>query len=387
MAGESESPQPTPSSEVSGSQYFATALNEVRKKHPETEIQIRRILENIDTQGIGNFSIFTPSWDNAPTIPFTRVSVNAAIASLPHRQTEVGEKGRKEIRIVFGGIAIPPDASVFIPWDMVYNDVIGYIPGVVTSGKDAEVYVVGYPSDFGGKATEEWLEAIKAGPAAYGRLYGEFVKNIMAQNPENARIVLHGMSLGSTMAEHAVRALSVEDRKKVQLLLDNPVGNHNPLTTIFKALQIPGGFLAEAGSRMIFDERVRASTLAAQPFLNRLRHELSAKGIDWADSSEQKRMKLKAALIDVWNLIKGSPFDTENVRSFIRQGITDPASFPSRGFFRNLFKEFKNKISLTQKNRSSNFAINSTHFISRYRVDKWARIIETFLSPPTSPNV
>lgn len=98
-------------------------------------------------------------------------------------------------------------------------------------------------------------------------------------------------------------------------------------------------------------------------------------------------MKIKAALIDVWNLIKGSPFDTENVRSFIRQGITDPASFPSRGFFRNLFKEFKNKISLTQKNRSSNFAINSTHFISRYRVDKWARIIETFLSPPTSPNV
>lgn len=289
MAGESESPQPNLSSEVAGSRYFTIALNEVRKTHPETEIQIRRILENIDTQGIENFSVFTPSWDNAPSIPFTRVSVNTAIASqLPDRQTEVGEKRRKEIRIVFGGIAIPPDASVFIPWDMVYDDVIGYIPGVVTSGKNAEVYVVGYPSDFGGEATERWLEAIKASPAAYGRLYGEFVKNIMSQNPENARIVLHGMSLGSTMAEHAVRALSVEDRKKVQLLLDNPVGNHDPLTTIFKALQIPGGFLAEAGSRMIFDERVRASTLAAQPFLNRLRDELSAKGINWTDNSEQK---------------------------------------------------------------------------------------------------
>lgn len=188
------------------------------------------------------------------------------------------------------------------------------------------------------------------------------------------------MSLGSTMAELAVKALSVKDRKKVQLLLDNPIGNHGPLTTIFKVFQIPGGFLAEAGARMTLDERVKASTLAAQPFLNRLRHELSAKGIDWADSSEQKRMKLKATLIDAWNLIKGSPFDTENVRSFIRQGITDPVSFPSRGFFRNLRNEFKNKINVTQNNRSLNFAINSTHFINRYRVDKWARIIRTFLS-------
>lgn len=258
--------------------------------------------------------------------------------------------------------------------------------------KDAEVYVVGYPQDFGGKVTEEWLEAIKADPAAYGRLYGEFVKNIMSQNPENARIVLHGMSLGTTPAELAAKTLSVEDRKKVQLLLDNPVGNHGPLTIILKALQIPGGFLAEAVSRIALDERVRASTLAAQPFLNRLRDELSAKGIDWADSSEQKKMKLKAALVDVWNQIKGSPFDTENVRSFIRQGIADPVSFPSAAFREILSRKVKNikvenKIVAKKRGKSLEFGIGATHFISRYRADKWARIVSTFLSPSTSLNV
>lgn len=359
------------------SQYFVAALREVRKKHPEQEDKIREILEKVDQQGLNNLAVFKPKKDAGLQVPYTKVSVNQT-GSLSNPEKAAVEDKQKVIYIVFAGIAIPPAGHPFTPWDIVYDRVINSIP-MAALGKEVEVYSIGFPQSLGGKVTEAWINATQKSTDPYGVLYGEFVRGILDQNSQNCRVILHGMSLGSTVAEQAARNLTDDQKKRVQVLLDNPVADHTKWLALIKALQIPVGFAGETAARMGLDQKIQATMTTEGKFLDQVKKVLSDKGIDWQDSKEQTSLKRWAAAFDIWNMVKGSSLDTANIRSFIRRGIVDPLSFPGAGFFESLVRDAKNKLFVAKNGKSLEFAISATHFINRYRVDKWARIVSNFL--------
>lgn len=204
--------------------YFWAALQEVRKKHPEQEAKVRDILTNTDQQGADNIAVFHP--DNDPNLgfPFTKVSVSQAINGAGIDQNSSAKK--KLIYMIFTGFANPPAGHPFTPWDMVYDRVINSIPGVSSGSKEVEVYSLGYPQGLGGQVSKDYLEGIDKGTDAYGKLYGEFVSKVLSSNDPDTRIILQGMSFGSSVAELAFRNLTKEQQGKARLLLDNPVADH-----------------------------------------------------------------------------------------------------------------------------------------------------------------
>lgn len=389
MSTELGGPSPETLEGVAGSQHLRAALNEVRKRYPEKEGQFRKILTNVDQQGVENFNVFTPSFDAGLHVPFTRVSVNK-LKGIKSSEDTTSESPKRVVHIIFVGGAVPPEAvHPFIAWDIVYDRAINYIPRAA-SGEQVEVYSVGYPEGFGGKVTLKWIQAAAKDPIAYQNLYGEFVKGIMAENPANTHYIFQGHSIGSTFAELAARSLTEEQRKHVQLLLDDPVGNHGVKRSVLSLFQIVGGFGGVAGKLMLTNPNIRAAFADEKPFLERLKPTLTTKGINWQTDKTQGTLKWAAAMVDLFNVIKGTPLDTENIRSFVRQGIKDPLSFPSRGFFDTLTQEVRNRLSRNKKpdtkinytvnQRSLEFAIETGHYINRFRVDKWARIVNKFLS-------
>lgn len=375
----SEKPTPIPEDEKTEqaplrSPYFWAALDEVRKKHPEQEGKVRQILEKIDQQGALNAATFQPAEDPNLRVPFTKVSLNHILPQKPPEQG-VSNSSQKEIYVIFAGFAYPPAGHPFTPWDIVYDRVISSIPAVLSSNRDVEVYSIGFPQGLGGKVSTEYVEGIKAGFEAYGRLYGQFVKKVFGENDPKARVVLQGMSFGSTMAELAARELDENQKKRVQLLLDNPAADHGILD--LKDLQVPVAFLGESFVRTQFDPRVQSSMEAEKIFLKKFKDLLSQKGIEWEDDQNQADLKQEATRADIVNLIKGSPLETDT-RLFIRRGIWDPLSFPSAGFLETLRRKVKNKIVAEKRGKSLEFGIGATHFINRYRVDKWSRILKTW---------
>lgn len=365
--------QENPQQESEHSQYFGIAINEIRKKHPEKEGQVRSILESVDRQGVENFTTYTASYDPGLRIPMTRVSAREAIGKTKPIPEGIAEDKRHKIHVVIGGISIPGfgNGSLFMPWDIVYDRVMNDIP-MVARGVKADVITLGYPQDVAGKVSAEYVKGLSENPAAtYSKLYGEVVAKLLEQNPD-AHIVLHGMSTGSTIVELAARGISDEFRKRVQVLQDSPVADHGWYMSVIKAAQIPLGFMGEGSARGILDPRVGDSKKNETPFFNYLKKVMERKGIDYQDDDGQMYGKYMAFLSDVSTMAKGIPLDTEKIRSFIRRGIADPLSFPSAGLFDRV----------RQEGKAMKFGINSTHFINRFRVDKWARVIDNFLPQP-----
>lgn len=340
--------------------HLEVALKQIRKQIPEKESALRPVLERIDQQGIDNFSIFESQLYPGVEIPFTRVSVSSAPAEAP-----------KVTYVIIPGWSWPPDWHPFTGWEVVYDRVIGSL--LQSKSKNIQVYSMGSPNAFGGKVSQQWVESLKTGLSPYGQVYAEFVNQVIDQGEANRpdRIILNGSSLGSIIAELAARSPSLQGRKHLQLLLDSPVSSHN-----LKAIQIPLGFTVEAVARLGFDERKRTVQMANSQFLRQLGEVLKQRGINTEDSRQQLGLKRQAALIDVWNMVKGSPLDTKNTRSFIRRGMADPVSFSPVMLLRALFQKIQGKNAVTGQGRSLEFAVAATHTIERYRIEKWGEMID-----------
>lgn len=353
--------------------HFNVALEQVRKHIPEQESALRPVLERTDQQGIDHFSIFQSQAFPGVEIPFTRVSVSSAPADAP-----------KITYVIIPGWSWPPDWHPFTGWEVVYDRVIGSLPQ--SRSKNIEVYSMGSPNAFGGKVSQQWVESLKTGFSPYGEIYAEFISRIIDQGETNRqdRVILNGISLGATIAELAARSSLLQRRQHLQLLLDSPISSpsHNLMLSVIKALQIPLGFLGEAVARLSFDERKRIVQMANDRFLKQLGEVLKQRGIDTEDSRQQLGLKRKAALIDVWNMIKGTPWDTENTRSFIRRGMLDPVTFSPFNLLRikTLRQKAQGKNTVRGIGKSLEFGIASTHSIERYRIEKWGRMVK-YASP------
>ncbi len=357
------------------SPYFWAALNEMKKKHPEQVDTVRGILEKTDQQGVDNLAIFHPHNDPNLSFPYTKVSVNEITARKGVDQDSSAPKP-KLIYMIFTGFAYPPAGHPFTPWDIVYDRVINSIPSTFVWDKDVEVYSVGYPQGLGGKVTEQWVKAVEDGVEPYGKLYGEFIDTVLAANDPDTKAILQGMSFSSSLLGLAFSNLTKEQQSRVRLLLDNPVADHGPVD--IKELQIPLAFAAETSFRSIYDPRIESAIEAEQIFFGKYQQVLTQKGIDWQDNKQQASLKKEVARADLLHMMKGVPMDTENIRAFIRRGIIDPLSFPSKGFIKSLDKEGRNNVIATSKGKTLEFAIGATHWINRYRVDKWSRVLRNY---------
>lgn len=356
------------------SPYFWSALAEVRKKHPEQEAEVRQVLEKIDEESFSNIDTFQAPFDPDLKVPFTKVTVNKIFSQkLAESQ---GKPKPKDIYVIYTGFAVPPGGNPFTTGDMLYNDTFNSAPAVILGHKDVDIYSVGFPQGLGGQVSAEYLKAIQSGTAGYGQLFGAFIKEIIKNNP-GARVVLHGMSFGSTVAELSARQLNEAERQKVQLLLDNPAADHGLVDP--KVVQVPVGFGLEAFIRGQFDPRVKLSMEGEAIFYEKYKRLLSEKGIEWEDDQNQSDLKREAMIADGLHLIKGIHLDTENNRLFIRKGIWDPTSFSKSFLVRAFISRILNKINVYQRGKSLVFGIGESHYINRFRVEKWCRILKNFV--------
>ena len=372
---------------------FQTHFTEQASKiETETTSEITRLVENIDGQGLSNFSTFESSRYQGLIVPYTKVSVDKLFANMPNVTVEdLSEKTprQKATYIIFMGYEFPPSGHPFTAWDIVYDRAITSMGRV--KKEDIEVIALGSPIGLGGKVTNEWVDNLyKDGFSAYGQIYSELILKMLKESDyTNAKFVFQGMSMGGPVADHTARQLP-ELQGNTRLLLDNPAGiHHSKATSILKGLQIPFGFATEGLVRLSTDPEVRKFFGKEPIFVDKLKSILTDRHIYTQESKEQLNLKKKALIINVINLIKGSELDTEGVRVYIRRGIKDPTAFSIDKFIANLKLLAENKNPVTSyfrnnkpntKDRVLDFAIGSSHYINRFRIKRWERAIKSLHS-------
>ncbi len=356
------------------SPYFESALTIARKEVPGVEKEVSKLLENIDRQGIENISSYKSQVFEGVQIPYSKVDVNR-LASESFDSLAGDYSDKREIHIIFCGLALPPAGHPFTAWDMVYDRAIGLLPKVVNPLSEGEkpplveVYSFGSPNGLGGKVTREWVEAIaKEGFAKYGEVYAELVKSLVPKDRENTRVIFEGMSMGSSTAQATATELGQEYR--IQLLLDNPVGLDGG--RVKNRFKVPVGFVREG--RYFMREHPQRADLegkSEKEFLTGMQSYLETNGL--VDDKRQSFMKKLAVLVDVIKISGTNKFG--EVRSFIRRATEDMTSF-SEDFQKDASdKVNQGKNPVFAKGGALMFAIEGHHFIDRMRVKKWERVI------------
>jgi len=232
-----------------------------------------------------------------------------------------------------------------------------------------------------GSRSEVAVKILKAnGFEEYGRLYAEFIQQQEQIQPEqqlkNTHIVLQGKSKGAIIADKTSHYLSEDLQRVTQRLLDSPAGHHNPESIMrwFKGAQVAVGLAVETLFSKYFDDLMKSMNRQDQAFLENLSKTSNIP----MDDKEQMRLKLEAALADGLLLLRGSPLDTENNRSFIRQGIYDPLTFSPKRIFDIWQRHRKNKggfVSFSE-GRSLQAPYRSAHFSIHKRFERWKTILD-----------
>lgn len=385
-----------PSSIEVHSPYYQGALELLRSEFKDTydasslaknSESGKQILDNIDRQGIENFTVFESKKFPGVKIPITKISLENTVSEcMPTVKQEIEpiEDQAKTVYVISSGFAYPPAGHPFTPWDIAYDRAIGLIPEAISAkqngAKMPDVYVIGSPNSLWGEVTQQWIEELEVnGFAAYGALCAELLEPKLRKeviDSQMPRTILHGMSLGSAVMRETKKHLSDDLQSRTQLLLDNPVLSHNKL-------QVPVGFLAESILRMALDPRLKKSMSHEAEFYAQSEKALRARGILPINDKRSTQLKQKAAIADVKNLMDITEL-AEDEKTFIRLGLYDPVSFSIKKFPQRL-KSYKNYITrgLTAPKKGI-YPINTTHLINRYRVKKWGRIINQINFPQTT---
>ncbi|NCN45028.1 MAG: hypothetical protein COU63_00430 [Candidatus Pacebacteria bacterium CG10_big_fil_rev_8_21_14_0_10_36_11] len=358
-------------------------LNAELQNHPSSEKNqetAKDILDNIDQQGIENFSVFKSKEFPGVNLPYVKISLETLIDEIAPtlEQEEPTEKNdlsnEKAIYVISSGFAYPPAGHPFTPWDIAYDRVMDLLPKAIKARKKGQpipdLYVLGSPNSLWGKVTPEWIEKLKTeGFSAYGKLCAELLGPIFDQEKHHdtaPRVVLHGMSLGTAVVAETRKQLPTDIQDRTQLLLDNPVLSNN-------ILQVPIGFLLESVLRLVFDPKIKKSMSHEPEFYKQSERALRTLGIEPADSLEDVSLKKQAAMVDVKNLMKTKTF-AEGNKTYIRLGLFDPVSFSLVRILERL-RKYKRYTTHGLAATDNIYPINTSHFIDRYRVKKWAKNI------------
>jgi hypothetical protein len=362
------------------SPYFNAALNKAELSGSPFIPQITEVLKAIDREGILNYGLFRPSSTEGLVVPYTKVSVASVINSVFKKETEQRipkADQTQRVHLVLPGFAFFPAGYPFTAWDVVYDKVFKDLSRVASGSKpntseDTIIYIPGSPNGLTGQVTSEWRNKLfKNGFNAYAEYIAEFAGPIIN---DSSHTTLHGVSLGASIAEQTARYFP-NLGSRLQVLADNPVGNHSSFSLPAKAFQVPLGFANEAVLKIKGNEAMETTGKDEKIFVEKLKEYFKSLGIDLGDSEEQLKLKNIGLGADALYMIKGWPFDTKNVRSYVRQGVEDTSSISPLFVLKVLQAKDNKGITAFQDGKSIVFPIKGGHLIDRIRIPHWDRAI------------
>lgn len=345
--------QPTveqiPTSTRIRSPYSEVYEQEFLKAHPEEEAAADVIFEDLDNQILNSYESYRS--EAYPGVAFSHTALRVTPELIKKiRATDPDSTPLPEVNLkpstskdqkwfLFTAFSLPPGGDALTVGDLGIDRFIRLLPTVARAVKagevapNTEINLMGSPTGFGGEVTQEWIDAIKTeGFDAYGKLYSEYVKKHVPEDPaklDNTRIVLQGVSKGTIVADKTFAHLTPEIQKHTQELIDNPAGNHKaiPLIKYFSGLKVFSGLIGETAVRLAGDPIMKDLMKRDKAFYKAVSEQ---KGIA-PDSPEQTKLKKGAVIHEGLRLLSGTPLDTENNRMFVRRSITDPLTFnPAR---------------------------------------------------------
>ncbi len=409
---------PSESAKSSGkwrSSYNKVALQTLGKRDSQIKIspneqearrdKLAHYLDAIDDQTADNFKVFESQENPGVRFPHTAISVNKIgrnAEGIPISSQEKTPK-KKLHYVIFTPFSPPGGGDVDDVINAVYDRAISVLGE--TNSKEIAIHVLGSPNSKWGSVSKEWVDNLGKGAgespdsqngfAQYGNLYAEYLRGIFAQSstdpevPEDTEnIRFYGSSMGSILASETAKKMP-EIWKNLRVLVDVPTGTHKPvniptgpLPLSDKGHQAVFGFGAELFSRKVMDPLVKKSFAGKKEAKEKLSNILQEKGILSYESSEENSLKRMAYINDVRLIIRGTPFDTTDFRSYVVQGLLDPATIDTQKlilFLRKAWPFKGHKEFFKAGKRSLGMGINYTHWMDRGRwVDKWVKKIEWY---------
>lgn len=399
------------------SNYNSTALktlervdNKAKVPASETNARIEKLgqyLDVIDREVVNNFKVFDSQEYPGVKFPHTSISLRKVTgffenSSVSPKQEEA--PGRKLTYVIFTPFSPPPGGDADDVMNAVYDRVLTVLTEIKRHpAQDVTVHVLGLPTSKWGTVSEEWVRDLKKGVveteegvhgfSQHGKLYAEFLRTVFPQNQidlQSMRIRFYGSSMGSILASETAKQLP-EIWKRLRVLVDVPTGTHKPtgktvklpfvgtLPLSGKGLQIIGGFEVEARLRMWFDDLVKTSFGNKKRAREELASVLLERGMVSHESKAEVALKKDAFLQEIKLLIRGTPFDTDDFRSYVVQGMLDPATVNFKRILFLMKNKTKNERFFKAGERSLGMGINYTHWMDRGRwLNKWIRSIKHY---------
>jgi len=390
------------------SNYNSTALKTLERvdnksKIPASETNTRKeklgqYLDAIDREVVNNFRVFDSQEYPGVRFPHTSISVRQVVGFSENSSVS------PLTYVIFTPFSPPPGGDADDVMNAVYDRVFSVLDEVKRHpNQDVAVHVLGLPTSKWGSVSEEWVGDLKKGVveseegthgfAQHGKLYAEFLRTFFPQNQtdlQNMRIRFYSSSMGSILASETAKQLP-EIWDNLRVLVDVPTGTHKPtgktvklpfigtLPLSAKGLQVIVGFGSEARLRMWFDYLVKTSFGDKKRAREELTSALLKRGIVPHESKSEDALKKDAFLQEIKLLIRGTPFDTDDFRSYVVQGMLDPATVDFKRILFLMKNHTPNKRFFKFGNRSLGMGINYTHWMDRGRwLGKWIRSIEHY---------
>lgn len=376
--------------------YFDRALkriNEQLSSEPETGKQIVDVFNAIDTQAEKNVAQFESTSFPGVKFPYTRVPIEPVRSTLEKYVTPEDrykpldsetplKNPTRSVYLVLPGSPIPGQEninSLGMAWDMVVDRVFRGLPS--HHNKVEEVISVGSPLSPGGEITEQWVQKVEENVLeADGKIFADLVTKLDEEYNGDANFVINGLSFTGSEAEAVANYVSPELRKRLRLLIDNPEGTHTGPLSMVKGAQIMLGFLAETVRGNRTD---RKNDWTKEPAYSQTLNEIKKeKGMKVEYSPEEKALREKARKAHVWQIFKGIPLESADVKTYVRRGLYDPTSMNIQKAIHALQTSISGAqvdiLSHKDLGESSRreFAVRRGHAIDRHDIDVWSRSVK-----------
>ncbi len=398
------------------SSYNPVALTTLEKTIHSADIQqkkekLGRYLDAIDMQVVENFGVFESQ--KFPGVRFSHsvVDVNK-VADFVHTlaaNPEQQKSPRSRLTyVIFTGYQPLPGGDPDDEIHAVYDRLLTVLPQIKTHpNQDIKLHVLGLSTSMWGSVTEDWIKGLEKGVSEkhtdiaeyeksengfsqHGSLYAEYLKTVLDQNQDlysKERLIFYGSSMGAVLASETAKKLP-EIWNKLRVLVDVPTGTHQPTGKIIglpfvgkipfsgKGIQAATLFPVEALLRMAFDPLVKQSLGGKDAARKAFADLQKERGMIPHDSDSENKLKKAANWQQIKLLIRGTSFDTEDFRSYVVQGMRDPATMSLKQV---LSFDEKGKKFFKAGERSLGMGINYTHWMDRGRwLMKWIRAIEQY---------
>lgn len=316
--------------------YVDEALNafsKFSKENPQRGRVLSDVLDNLFDEEIQNMQIYTTK-DGAASIPYTSINVTEFAKRMYERyggnipipaENQENEPAKKKTVIFLTSFLATKSGHPFVFTELVIQQAIRALAPAVEAlregktPKEIKVVTLGSPTNNRwGAISEEYAQRMQSDAfTTLGNTYAELLESegIIAGHTGNDAVVLHGTSMGASLAARTAEKLlsdgvttqSHEERQKrnvpfLQVRMDSPAGvrREEHKWPRWKKLQVPLGFAGEVIKIAVTDHDTIKTALGEDKFLEGLQKETEKRGIPTMHDEEQEKRKKNA----VENLIR-----------------------------------------------------------------------------------